>query len=119
MSECDQRRTDIERCRREIAALEAQILAGHPDLRGLCLALADWSGEIRLLQGTNIAPELTQFVPVCARFGKGGPVVRPGRGRRNVGPQGRNTSVLRRFRLQCRDGGFSLGSRQMSANVLR
>jgi hypothetical protein len=40
----------MERCRREIAAVEAQIRAGHPDLQGLCLALADWSAELRLLQ---------------------------------------------------------------------
>jgi hypothetical protein len=53
MSECDQRRTDIERCRREIAAIEAQILAGHPDLRGLCLALSDWRAELRVVQGAN------------------------------------------------------------------
>src|SRR5262249_38429763 len=35
----------IERCRIEIAAIEAEILAGNPDLQGLCLALSDWSGE--------------------------------------------------------------------------
>jgi hypothetical protein len=40
----------IERCRREIAAIEAQILAGNPDLQGLCLALSDWSAELRLLE---------------------------------------------------------------------
>jgi hypothetical protein len=40
----------IERCRREIAAIEAEILAGNPDLQGLCLALSDWSAELRLLQ---------------------------------------------------------------------
>ncbi len=40
----------MERCRAEIAAVEAQIRAGHPDLEGLCLALADWSAELRLLQ---------------------------------------------------------------------
>jgi hypothetical protein len=40
----------IARCRREIAAIEVQIRAGHPDLQGLCLALADWSAELcRLL----------------------------------------------------------------------
>ena len=38
----------IERCRREIAAIEAEILAGNPDLQGLCLALSDWSAELRL-----------------------------------------------------------------------
>ena len=40
----------MERCRREIAAIEAEILAGNPDLAGLCLALSDWSAELRILQ---------------------------------------------------------------------
>ena len=40
----------MERCRAEMAAVEAQIRAGHPDLQGLCLALADWSAELRLIQ---------------------------------------------------------------------
>jgi hypothetical protein len=40
----------MERCRREIAAVEAEILAGNPDLPGLCLALRDWSAELRILQ---------------------------------------------------------------------
>jgi len=39
-----------ERCRREIAGIEALILAGHPDVRGLCQALADWSAELRLIE---------------------------------------------------------------------
>ena len=38
----------MERCRREIAAIEAEILAG--DLPGLYLALSDWSAELRILQ---------------------------------------------------------------------
>ena len=38
------------RCRREIAAIEAKIRAGHPDLEGLCLALSDWCAELRLLE---------------------------------------------------------------------
>jgi hypothetical protein len=41
---------EIERCRREIAAIEALICAGHPDLEGLCLALSDWSEELRLIE---------------------------------------------------------------------
>ena len=41
------------RCRREIAAIKGQLLAGHPDIEGLCLALADWSGELRLLQAAH------------------------------------------------------------------
>ena len=39
----------MERCRREIAAIEEEILAGNPDLPGLCLALSDWSAELRIL----------------------------------------------------------------------
>ena len=40
----------MERCRREMASIEAEILAGNPDLQGLCLALSDWSAELRILQ---------------------------------------------------------------------
>lgn len=40
----------MERCKREIAAIEAEILAGNPDLPGLCLALSDWFAELRILQ---------------------------------------------------------------------
>ena len=32
------------------AAIESLILSGHPDLDGLCLALADWGAELRLIQ---------------------------------------------------------------------
>jgi hypothetical protein len=41
---------EMERCRREIAAIEAQLLAGNPDVAGLCLALSDWSMELRILE---------------------------------------------------------------------
>jgi hypothetical protein len=40
----------MERCRREIAAIEAEILDSNPDLQGLCLALSDWSAELRILE---------------------------------------------------------------------
>jgi hypothetical protein len=40
----------IERRKRKIAAIEAEILAGNPDLPGLCLALSDWHAEWRLLE---------------------------------------------------------------------
>jgi len=43
----------IERCHREIASIEREILAGHPDLQGLCLALSDWSAELRLREKEN------------------------------------------------------------------
>jgi hypothetical protein len=40
----------MERCRREIAAIEAKLLAGNPDVEGLCMALSDWSAELRILE---------------------------------------------------------------------
>ena len=42
--------SEIDRCRKEISEIEALIMSGHPDLEGLCLALADWSQELRILQ---------------------------------------------------------------------
>jgi hypothetical protein len=45
----------MERCRAESAAIEALLLAGHPDVEGLCLALSDWSGELKLLEGERSA----------------------------------------------------------------
>jgi hypothetical protein len=69
----------IARCRKEIAAIEAQIRAGHPDLQGLCLALADWSAELRLLQASGAlatgAPRLAHVaflrsVSRASRFGR-------------------------------------------------
>ena len=44
---------EIERCRREITDLESKLRAGHPEVEGLCLALRDWSTELRILQGTH------------------------------------------------------------------
>jgi hypothetical protein len=40
---------EVERCRREIAEAERQIKSGHPDVAGLCLALSDWSAELRMI----------------------------------------------------------------------
>jgi hypothetical protein len=40
----------VARCHREIAGIEALILAGHPDVQGLCQALADWSAELRIIE---------------------------------------------------------------------
>jgi TPP-dependent trihydroxycyclohexane-1,2-dione (THcHDO) dehydratase len=44
---------EIERCRQEMAEIERQILAGHPDVAGLCLALHDWAQELRILQSEH------------------------------------------------------------------
>jgi hypothetical protein len=40
----------IARAQREIAAIEAEIRAGNPDLQGLCRGLVDWSCELRRLE---------------------------------------------------------------------
>lgn len=42
---------EIDRCHAEIAEVERLLRAGHPDVEGLCLALADWSAELRILEG--------------------------------------------------------------------
>ena len=39
------------RRREEIAAIKELLCSGHPDIEGLCRALTDWSGELRLLRG--------------------------------------------------------------------
>jgi hypothetical protein len=41
---------EIDRCRSEVAAIEAELLSGNPDVEGLVLALSDWSEELRILQ---------------------------------------------------------------------
>jgi len=47
---------EIERCRREIEEIERLLLAGHPDVEGLCMALSDWSAELKILEGTDAKP---------------------------------------------------------------
>ena len=51
------------RCRQEIAAIEALLRAGHPDVEGLCLGLMDWSWELRRLQAL---PGLASATPQVA-----------------------------------------------------
>jgi len=50
-------------CRQEIAEIEAQLLAGHPDVQGLCLALADWSTELRLINAEKRPQEKSRPRP--------------------------------------------------------
>ena len=47
---------EVDRCRAEIAVIEALLLAGHPDIEGLCLALSDWFTELRILEGAEAEP---------------------------------------------------------------
>ena len=41
---------EMDRCRAEIAEAQRLLRSGHPDVEGLCLMLADWSAELRLLE---------------------------------------------------------------------
>ncbi len=41
---------EMDRCCCEIADAEKMLRAGHPDVVGLCLALSDWSAELRILE---------------------------------------------------------------------
>ena len=50
---------DLARCDVEIAAIEALLRAGHPDLQGLLLALSDWAHEKRLIEESIRRRELT------------------------------------------------------------
>jgi hypothetical protein len=43
-------RPEVERCRREIAGIEAQVRSSHHDLQGLLVSLVDWHEELRLLE---------------------------------------------------------------------
>jgi hypothetical protein len=51
----------IERCRREIAEIEILLQAGHRDVQGLCMALSDWSAELRLIE--RVCRERFEQVP--------------------------------------------------------
>ena len=57
----------MDRCLREIADARALLLAGHPDVEGLCRALADWSAELRLIQRER---ETQQRKPATAKAGR-------------------------------------------------
>jgi hypothetical protein len=45
----DKWQREVDRCRSEVASIEALLRAGHPDVEGLVLALADWSEELRMI----------------------------------------------------------------------
>ena len=64
----------VERCRREIAAIEAEILAGNPDVQGLCLALSDWWAELRIIEaesGKKSGPRHADGSPQDREIGEG------------------------------------------------
>jgi hypothetical protein len=55
----------IERCKREIAVIETEILAGNSDLPGLLLALSDWHGEWRLLEAEQRQKKPPEMSPAA------------------------------------------------------
>ena len=57
----------MERCRRESAVIEDQLRAGHPDVHGLCLALVDWSAELRILEGEQRQEKPPELNPAAER----------------------------------------------------
>jgi hypothetical protein len=63
----------IERCRRVIAAIETELLAGNPDVEGLCLALSDWSAELRILEAEQRKEKPPELNPAAGgkRVGSG------------------------------------------------
>ena len=46
-------RREVNWCRAEISSAERLLRSGHPDVAGLCLALSDWSTELRILEGRS------------------------------------------------------------------
>src|SRR6266478_3791638 len=62
----------MDRCRREIAAIKAEIRAGNPDLQGLCLALSDWAGELQILQNEQRRRNLSTGGGKEQKIGKSG-----------------------------------------------
>jgi hypothetical protein len=57
----------MDRCRREIAEIEALLRSGHPDIEGLCMALSDWRTELRLIQSMPRGMPLAKRELVRAR----------------------------------------------------
>ena len=43
---------------KDCKGIEALVLAGHPDLKGLCQALVDWSAELRIIEQETCADQL-------------------------------------------------------------
>ena len=71
----------VERSRREIAAIEAELLAGNPDVQGLCLALWDWWAELMIIeaeQRQDERPRDAEGSPQDREIGGGDIAVAPG-----------------------------------------
>jgi hypothetical protein len=59
---------DKARCEAEISNLKNELRRGHSDIEGLCLALSDWAGELRMIeQEMGLARK-----PAAAQAGRAG-----------------------------------------------
>ena len=86
MSDAEYQR-EIERCQREIAEIKALLLSGHRDVEGLCLALADWSAELQLLeQEKSRRAQAPAAGAAISSEGGSASASRPGRGARSDDP---------------------------------
>ena len=56
MESASELQREIERCHREIAEIERQLRAGNPEVQGLCLALSDWSAELKIIEAMVSSP---------------------------------------------------------------
>ena len=68
----------MERCLREIAAIEAELLSGNPDVAGLCLALSDRWAELRIIQASGSEDAPGSSSPIAAVGGGERPCSRKG-----------------------------------------
>ena len=57
-----ERQHEIDRCHRELAEIERLLRAGHSEVQGLCLALSDWSAELRILEALPWKKPLSDFL---------------------------------------------------------
>jgi hypothetical protein len=65
---------ELERCDREIAEIETLLRSGHPDVQGLCLALADWNAERRSLKHESVENDPVDVHSETHQFGKENPL---------------------------------------------
>ena len=67
----------MDRCRCEIAAIEAEILKGNPDLLGLCQALSDWWVELRIIEAEQRQEKPPGLNPAAGgkQLGSGQPLI--------------------------------------------
>src|ERR1700730_14963557 len=68
-----------ERCHAEIAEIERQLRSGHPDVGGLCLALADWWAELHMVLAETVPEQKSPPRPEPGGQWRRKPVLAPDR----------------------------------------